>query len=122
MMAKIFRPMSVFVKGADGNWRELYDTSDAERYGELLPPILPLATKDVDERYIVNKLSEGLKDFTIDDYLLIMGDMETCGVAIGMILARQGSIKLLKWHKKSRTYKPREYGVELFEILINKGR
>ena len=63
---------------------------------------------------LIFKLRKGLKDFTVDDYLLLTGDPAIIGVACSIVSdITNGKYKLLKWDKQERKYYPIE--INLYE-------
>ena len=63
---------------------------------------------------LVYKLSQGLKDYTSNDYLLLTGDPAIIGVACSIVSdITNGKYKLLKWDKQERKYYPIE--INLYE-------
>ena len=63
---------------------------------------------------LIFKLRKGLKDFTVDDYLLLTGDPAIIGVACSIVSdITGGKYNLLKWDKQERKYYPIE--INLYE-------
>ena len=63
---------------------------------------------------LIYKLREGLKNYTLEDYLLLTGDPAIIGVACAIVSdMTNGKIKLLKWDKQERKYYPIE--INLYE-------
>ena len=63
---------------------------------------------------LIYKLRQGLKNFTIDDYLLLTGDPAIIGVACSIVsYITGGKYNLLKWDKQERKYYPIE--INLYE-------
>ena len=63
---------------------------------------------------LIYKLREGLKNYTIEDYLLLTGDPAIIGVACSIVAElTNGKFKLLKWDKQERKYYPIE--INLYE-------
>ena len=63
---------------------------------------------------LIYKLRQGLKNFTIDDYLLLTGDPAIIGVACSIVSdITNGKYNLLKWDKQERKYYPIE--INLYE-------
>ena len=58
---------------------------------------------------LIFKLREGLKNYTLEDYLLLTGDPAIIGVACSIVAdLTNGKFKLLKWDKQERKYYPIE--------------
>jgi len=56
---------------------------------------------------IIFQLTKLLKNFTIDDYLLLTGDPAIIGVACSVVSdITNGKYNLLKWDRQERTYYP----------------
>ena len=55
----------------------------------------------------IRKLKRKLKDFSDDDYLLMMGDPAAMGIACcGAAEMNRGKFNILKWDKKAQRYYP----------------
>jgi len=56
---------------------------------------------------LIFKLRKALKNFTIEDYLLLTGDPAIIGVACSIVSdMTNGKYNLLKWDKQERQYYP----------------
>ena len=56
---------------------------------------------------LIYKLRSALKDFSVEDYLLLTGDPAIIGVACSIVSdITNGKYKLLKWDKQERKYYP----------------
>jgi len=56
---------------------------------------------------LIFKLREGLKNYTLEDYLLLTGDPAIIGVACSIVSdITNGKYNLLKWDKQERKYYP----------------
>ena len=63
---------------------------------------------------LIYKLRQGLKNYTVDDYLLLTGDPAIIGVACSIVSdITNGKYNLLKWDKQERKYYPIE--INLYE-------
>ena len=63
---------------------------------------------------LIFKLRKSLKDFTVEDYLLLTGDPAIIGVACSIVSdMTNGKYNLLKWDKQERKYYPIE--INLYE-------
>ena len=63
---------------------------------------------------LIFKLRKSLKDFTVEDYLLLTGDPAIIGVACSIVSdITNGRYKLLKWDKQEKRYYPIE--INLYE-------
>jgi hypothetical protein len=63
---------------------------------------------------LIFKLRKGLKDYTIEDHLLLTGDPAIIGVACSIVAnITNGKFNLLKWDKQERKYYP--ININLYE-------
>ena len=63
---------------------------------------------------LIFKLRKGLKDYTIEDHLLLTGDPAIIGVTCSIVAnITNGKFNLLKWDKQERKYYPIQ--INLFE-------
>ena len=63
---------------------------------------------------LIYKLSQGLKNFKVEDYLLLTGDPAIIGVACSIVSdITGGKYNLLKWDKQEKKYYPIE--INLYE-------
>ncbi len=63
---------------------------------------------------LIFKLREGLRNYTMEDYLLLTGDPAIIGVACSIVSdITNGKFNLLKWDKQERKYYPSH--INLFE-------
>ena len=86
----------------------------AEKYGDL-ELLLPEGSQLVlSTAPTVRRLKSKLKDFSDDDYLLLMGDPSAIGIACAVASSNnRGRFKCLKWDKREYKYYPVD--VNLFE-------
>ena len=70
---------------------------------------------------LIYKLRQGLKNYTVDDYLLLTGDPAIIGVACSIVSdITNGKYNVLKWDKQERKYYPIEINLyEKGEIDVN---
>ena len=63
---------------------------------------------------LIYKLRQGLKNYKVDDYLLLTGDPAIIGVACSIVSdITHGKYNVLKWDKQERKYYPIE--INLYE-------
>ena len=88
----------------------------ATKFGDL-KVLLPENSQIIlSPTYVITTLRQKLKDYTIEDYLLLTGDPAIIGVACSIVSdITNGKYKLLKWDKQERRYYPVEID------LYNKG-
>ena len=86
----------------------------AEKYGKL-ELLLPEGSQLVlSTAPTVRRLKSKLKDFSDEDYLLLMGDPSAIGIACAVASSNnRGRFKCLKWDKREYKYYPVE--VNLYE-------
>ena len=79
----------------------------AEKYGEL-ELLLPNNSQIVlSSGPTVRRLNQKLKNFSDDDYLLLMGDPSAIGIACAIASSNnRGRFKCLKWDKREFRYYP----------------
>ena len=79
----------------------------ASKYGKfkfLLPEFSQIIFSPVP---LIFKLRSLLRDYTVDDYLLLTGDPAIIGVACSIVSdMTNGKYSLLKWDKQDRIYYP----------------
>jgi hypothetical protein len=70
---------------------------------------------------LIYKLRQGLKNYTVNDYLLLTGDPAIIGVACSIVSdITNGKYNLLKWDKQERKYYPISINLhEKGEIDVN---
>ena len=88
----------------------------AEKFGDL-KVLLPENSQIIlSPTYVIQTLKQKLKDYQLDDYLLLTGDPAIIGVACSIVSdITNGKYNLLKWDKQERRYYPVEID------LYNKG-
>jgi hypothetical protein len=100
-----------FFSRSEQKWVDKFDLSPAEHYGKLVY-CLPPGNVPHDLATSIDTLSQALKDYKAQDYLLAVGDPVAI-VAAGLIAGKQtgGSVTVLKWDHYNREYTP-------YDILI----
>ena len=81
----------------------IVDLRPAAAFGEV-EVMLPNNVTGMIMDPVVTALKEKLAKFTVDDYLVAIGDPSLIAAASGIILPAQGSMKLLKWDKRLKQY------------------
>ncbi len=90
-------------------WVRTRDVTIAREYGELRY-IYPAGRLSQDPDYLVRTAREKLRDFTSNDYLLLLGD--TAAIAIATVIAAQQleadarHLQLLLWDGRLQCYYP----------------
>ena len=88
------------------------DILSAEKYGELKPVLEPGYQLILSPAPTIQKIKRVLKNFTDDDYLLLMGDPSIIGVACAVASdINMGRFKVLKWDRKREKYYPLEIDI-----------
>ena len=86
----------------------------ASKYGEFKFLLPELSQIIFSPGPLIFKLRKALKDFTVEDYLLLTGDPAIIGVACSIVSdMTNGRYNLLKWDKQERQYYPIE--INLYE-------
>jgi len=86
----------------------------AREYGEVKSLLPELSQIIFSPGPLIFKLRKLLKDFKLDDYLLLTGDPAIIGVACSIVSdITNGKYNLLKWDKQERRYYPIE--INLYE-------
>ena len=86
----------------------------ASKYGEFKFLLPELSQIIFSPGPLIFKLRRSLKDFTMEDYLLLTGDPAIIGVACSIVSdMTNGKYNLLKWDKQERQYYPIE--INLYE-------
>lgn len=92
-----------------GGYIPVHDLSPARQYGELKFLLNPTAGPWQSES-IIRDLREGLRDFTPDDYLLMVGNPVLCSwataIAADIVYDTGQPLKFLQWNGKDHQYVP----------------
>lgn len=81
-----------------------YDFKPAEEYGELIHLLSPSA-KPFASTSVVHELQAKLKNYTSDDYLLLVGNPCLIGFATAIASdANDGFVNLLQWNGRQGKY------------------
>ncbi len=88
-----------------GEWRRIHDLSPALIYGKIKIMVsgdqyLPLSIQP-----IVWEFKKKLKDFSDNDYLLLVGDPVLIGIATAIASnVNRGKVNFLKWDRETSAY------------------
>lgn len=86
-----------------------HDLASATQYGELVTILKQSKDQTFAPQPVFRFLKQGLKDFSNQDYLLLVGDPIAMALAVNAAgQANNGRVKLLKWSKKHECYTPIE--------------
>jgi hypothetical protein len=78
----------------------------ATKFGEL-KLLLPAGQVTLSAGPTVSRLRKGLKEFSDNDYLLLIGDPAAIGIATAMAFnMNRGKAALLKWDRQEKQYYP----------------
>lgn len=87
------------------------DISSAEEYGDFHVLLFPRDLRKSTD-HMVDVLYAELKDFTADDYLLLIGSPVAIGLAAAVACDISGGyINVLEWDRRKRSYKEREVNI-----------
>jgi hypothetical protein len=86
----------------------------ASKYGEFKFLLPEFSQMIFSPGPLIYKLRQGLKNFKVEDYLLLTGDPAIIGVACSIVSdITHGKYNVLKWDKQERKYYPIE--INLYE-------
>ena len=79
----------------------------ASKYGEFKFLLPEFSQMIFSPGPLIYKLRQGLKNYKVDDYLLLTGDPAIIGVACSIVSdITNGKYNLLKWDRQERQYYP----------------
>lgn len=91
----------------DGRWSPKFDFIPAQEFGRLVYLLDP-KTNQSDPQRVIEALHEQLRHYTVEDYLLLVGN--PCLIGWATAIAAQHSegavVKMLQWSGKDRKYVP----------------
>lgn len=89
------------------------DLGAASKFGELRL-LLPPGDVVLSPGPTIRRLRDGLRSFSNEDFLLLMGDPVAIGLATSVAAEYNlGKIRFLKWSKRGGTYFPIEADLKL---------
>jgi len=80
----------------------------ATNFGELEFLLPPQSNLMFSTEKTLNTIKSGLDEFTEDDYLLLIGDPVSIGIATHYATKKTDVVKFLKWDNREYTYFPVE--------------
>ncbi len=84
--------------------RTMLDLTPAAKFGEM-EILVPYAQSMIASVPMMRSMKEKLRNFTVDDYLLPVGDpVLMCAAAMLAGESTGGKVKFLKWDKKIKDY------------------
>jgi hypothetical protein len=84
----------------------------AQKFGQIVTLLPEKSQIILSPGPLIQKLRTLLKDYTIDDYLLLSGDPAIIGVVCSVVSdVTNGKYKLLKWDRQEKTYYPIEINI-----------
>jgi hypothetical protein len=105
-MNRVFVVHNQYKKTDDGFLVPKYDLNIALEWGNLTCLLSPSASPFHPER-IVPELQHKLKDFTKNDYLLLVGNPVLIGMATAIAArASGGEVQMLQWNGRDQRYIP----------------
>lgn len=82
---------------------ERFNLEPAKEYGELRYLLSPTAAPFRPDS-VLEDLEEGLKDFTDEDFLLLVGNPVLIGLASALAAIKSGTVNFLQWSGKDQKY------------------
>ena len=109
-MSKVYLTQEIPVDRDTGQPK--YNVLGAQKYGDIVT-LLPMYSQIIlSPGPLIIKLKGLLKDFTVDDYLLLSGDPAIISVVCSVCSdITNGKYKLLKWDRQEKTYYPIEINI-----------
>jgi hypothetical protein len=80
----------------------------ATNFGDLEILLPPQSNLMFSTEKTLNTIKSGLDEFTEDDYLLLIGDPVSIGIATHYATKKTDVVKFLKWDNREYTYFPVE--------------
>ncbi len=97
-----------------------HDLAPATVYGELVILLKQAKDQTFAPQPVLRMLKQQLKDFSDQDFLLLVGDPVAMALAVNAAAqVNNGRVKLLKWSKRHERYYPIE--VDLYDRSPNHG-
>ncbi len=81
----------------------VHDFSGAAVYGDLVW-VLSATDRPAELVKLTPKIKTALEHFTENDFLVAVGDPSLIALCAGIVLRKNGQIKLLKWDRRFKTY------------------
>lgn len=90
-----------------------HDLAPAMEFGRI-KTILPPGDANFSYEFTVSKLREVLRDFQLDDYLLLTGDPVAIGLATTIVFNNSypEPVNMLKWMRRERKYLPVKISID----------
>jgi hypothetical protein len=114
-MAKVFIPSLRFRKNDNGEYAPVFDTTLAEKYGEVVflttPGNAPVNQMAID--LAANVLSDKVTD---KDYILLSGDMVLFAVVVAQMAHELGFARILRWEPRDNKYLVEEWQIPCFDF------
>ncbi len=88
-----------------GCYAPRFDLSAAEEHGELKFLLSPTAAPFYTEE-IIEEIREGLKDFSKEDSILLIGNPVLIGITAAIAADIVGTVQFLQWSGKEKRYIP----------------
>jgi hypothetical protein len=119
-MTKVYFVQKSFRRTSSGDWELTVDPTPAKPYGEIRYLLDHNDVDDLSLREVFAKIVTGLKDFTKDDYLVLVGNATAMAMA-GIIASDMtgGCINILHWERTTTKYV--EFTLDLDVLLPHVG-
>ena len=103
-MSRVFIPQDPTRRNrATGEWERSIDLTPAEKFGSLV--FLLQSGRAPEANSVVAVMSDKLRDYSGDDYLLPVGDPSLIAVmAILAAAANDGCVRMLMWSRQTQDY------------------
>lgn len=104
-MTKVYFVQKSFRRIGPNEWEPTVDPAPAKPYGEITYLLNHSDVDDLSLREVFAKLVLGLKDFSKDDYLVLVGNATAIALA-GIIACDMtgGCINILHWERTTTKY------------------
>ncbi len=103
MSVYVIQNHSVVDKNLSG-MRPKYDFTSAEKYGELVFLLSPVAVPN-NPQEVIEQLQEKLSNFSDEDYLLLVGNPCFIGWATAAAAGKnEGRVNMLQWNGRRKRY------------------
>lgn len=111
-MSKVFIPQIPMVKGPGRLYVEKYDLTSARAWGEVVPLVRSGNIRTEELGGVHRAMLEVLdKQFTDEDFLLMMGDPTAQAMMVSIATQLTGTLRLLKWDRQNAAYYVQSFDV-----------
>lgn len=93
------------MRKVNGEWRRIHDLTPALVYGKIKIIVTGDQHLPISIQPIIWEFKKKLKDFSDDDYLLLVGDPILIGIATAVASdINNGVVNFLKWDREASAY------------------